>query len=264
MEERQRPIIIKKKKRGHEAHHGGAWKVAYADFVTAMMAFFLVMWLLAMVPPEKRTAVSEYFSNYSIFQESGTSFMEKTSQVLREGDEGFKKSASHTSKRSGGGKLTSEDLVRKLKKAIEEKLYAVKNQILVDIVEGGVRVQIIDAEGSMMFPLGSSVPTGKAKEILRLVTENIANLQNRIVIEGHTDSAPFKGAQITNWELSTSRASAARRELEQNGISPTQIARVVGYADQELFVPEDPLDPRNRRISIILLQAKSSAPLPQP
>jgi chemotaxis protein MotB len=110
-------------------------------------------------------------------------------------------------------------------------------------------VQIIDNEGSMMFPLGSAEPTEKAKEILRLVTENISNIENRIAIEGHTDAAPFKGAQTTNWELSTARASAARRELENNGVAPGHIARVVGYADQELFVPDNPRDPRNRQIS---------------
>ena len=110
-----------------------------------------------------------------------------------------------------------------------------------------------------MFPLGSAEPTGKSKEILKLVSENLSNLPNRIAIEGHTDSAPFKGAQTTNWELSTARASAARRELELDGIDSSRIARVVGYADQELFVPDNPRDPRNRRISVILLQAKSAS-----
>ncbi len=262
MEERQQPpLIIKKKKRKHEAHHGGAWKVAYADFVTAMMAFFLVMWLLAMVAPQKRANMAEYFKNYSIFKETGSSFMTGTSQVLRQADQGFKQAAQDTSRGSGGGSLSSEDLVRKLKRVIEEKLKSVKNQVLVDIVEGGVRVQIIDAQGNMMFPLGSAEPTEKAREILRLMAENMGGVQNRIAIEGHTDAAPFKSAQTTNWELSTARASAARRELEKNGIVSSQIARVVGYADQELFVPEDPRDPRNRRISLILLQTKATAPL---
>lgn len=261
MEERQRPIIIKKKKKKHDAAHGGAWKVAYADFVTAMMAFFLVMWLLAMVAPQKKAAMSEYFKNYSLFKESGRSFMEGTAQVLRQPDQGFRKSAQDTTKGSGAGQLTSDDLANKLRAAIEDKLKSVKDQVLVDIMEGGVRVQIIDSDGSMMFPLGSAEPTPKAKEILRLVTENIANIENRIAIEGHTDAAPFKGAQTTNWELSTARASAARRELENNGIPPGHIARVVGYADQELFVPANPRDPRNRRISIIIIQEKPAKSL---
>ena len=121
MEERQQqPIIIKKRKKGHDAAHGGAWKVAYADFVTAMMAFFLVMWLLAMVAPQKRAAMAEYFREYSIFQESGKSFMTGTSQVMRQADQGFKQSAQDLSKGSGGGKLTSEDLMNKLKNAIDD------------------------------------------------------------------------------------------------------------------------------------------------
>ncbi len=256
MEDRQQPVIIKKKKRRHNEAHGGAWKVAYADFVTAMMAFFLVMWLLAMVAPQKRANMAEYFRTYNIFTESGTSFMEKTSQVLNQPDKGFRASPHDLSRGAGGGGLSSEDMVKKLKRAIEEKLQSVQKQIVVDIVEGGVRVQIIDADGTMMFPSGSAVPTEKSKEILKLVADNIAGVPNRVAIEGHTDAAPFKGAETTNWELSTSRASAARRELEQNGIVPSRIARVVGYADQELFIRENPRDPRNRRISIILLQEK--------
>jgi chemotaxis protein MotB len=257
MEERPQPIIIKKKKSGHGEHHGGAWKVAYADFVTALMAFFLVMWLVSMVAPEKRAAVAEYMKNFNLFKESGSSFMDKTSQVLNQPDKGFRISPQDLSKGSGGGGITSEELVKKLKKAIEEKLTSVKNQVLVDIIEGGVRVQIVDAEGEMMFPSGSADLTTKAKEILRIVSDNINSVTNRIAIEGHTDAAPFKNAQTTNWELSTARASAARRELEKNGIDSSKMARVVGYADQELLVPDNPKDSRNRRISIILLHEKS-------
>jgi len=254
MAEGKPTIIVKKKRKGHGGHHGGAWKVAYADFVTALMAFFLVLWLLAMVSPQKRAAVSEYFRNFSIFKESGTSFMEKTSQVLNQPDKGFRAAPQDLTRGSGGGGISSEELVKRMKKVIDEKLSYVKNQVSVDIVEGGVRIQIIDTEGGIMFPVGSAEPTEKTKEIIRVVAENITSLPNRIAIEGHTDAAPFKGAQITNWELSTARASAARRELEKNGIDPSRIARVVGYADQELLIPENPKDPRNRRISIILLQ----------
>ena len=133
----------------------------------------------------------------------------------------------------------------------------VRDQILVDVIEGGVRIQIIDTEGSMMFPLGSFQPTPKAKEILKLVSSNLKEIPGRIVVEGHTDSAPFKGGQITNWELSTSRASSARKELEVNGVDSSRIARVVGYADAELLIPLDPRDQRNRRISIIILNTKN-------
>jgi len=253
MEERPQPIIIKKKKSGHGEHHGGAWKVAYADFVTALMAFFLVMWLVSMVAPDKRAAVAAYMKHFSLFQETGTSFMDKSSSVLDQAGKGPQIMPKDISQKS---ELSSEDLVKKVKKAVEEKLASVKNQILVDIIDGGVRIQVVDAEGGMMFTSGSAEPTEKAKEILKLVSENIRGSSNRIAIEGHTDAAPFKTAQTTNWELSTARASAARRELEKNGIDSAKIARVVGYADQELLVPDDPKDSRNRRISIILLQEK--------
>jgi chemotaxis protein MotB len=120
----------------------------------------------------------------------------------------------------------------------------------------------VDAEGGMMFSLGSAEPTERAREIIKLVSENIRGSANRIAIEGHTDAAPFKNAQTTNWELSTARASAARRELEKNGIDSSKMARVVGYADQELLIPDNPTDARNRRISIILLHEKSSSKNP--
>ncbi|MHB8092329.1 MAG: flagellar motor protein MotB [Syntrophales bacterium] len=264
MEKNSQPIIIKKKKGGHAGHHGGAWKVAYADFVTALMAFFLVMWLVASVAPEKKARVAQYMRNYSIFAESGKSFMTGTSQVLNQPDKGFRPTPQDTVRGSGGGGVTQEEMVKKMKKAIEEKLASVKNQVTVDIIEGGVRVQITDTEGGMMFPSGSADLTEKAKEILRIVAENIKNVPNRIAVEGHTDAAPFKGAERTNWELSTARASAARRMLEEYGIDSSRIARVVGYADQELIVPENPNDPRNRRISIILINDKSTPPAEAP
>ncbi len=261
MEKNLQPIIIKKKKGGHAGHHGGAWKVAYADFVTALMAFFLVMWLIASVAPEKRARVAQYMREFSIFSESGTSFMEKTSQVLNQPGQGFRPAPQDTVTGSGGGGLTPEEMVKKMKKAIEKKMASAKNQIMVDIVEGGVRIQIIDTEGGMMFPSGSAQLTEKAKEILKMVSENIRDVPNRIAIEGHTDAAPFKGAETTNWELSTARASSARRALEENGIDSSRIARVVGYADQELLVPEKPTDPRNRRISIIVINEKTTVPV---
>ncbi len=282
MDDRSSPIIIiKRKKKIYAAHHGGSWKVAYADFVTALMAFFLLLWLITMVSPEKRLALSEYFKNFNIFKEmtgSGQSFMAQSAKVLDKQGMGAQMSAKGLNKDGAGAAkdsqgqvkgsmglsvvksdklgISSEDLVKKLKTAIEEKLKFVKNQIFVDVVEGGVRIQIVDMEGSPMFKLGSADPTVKAKQILAIVAENIRDVPNRVAIEGHTDSAPFRGGQITNWELSTSRSSAARRELEDNGIEPSRIARVVGYADQELYVKEDPRDPRNRRISIILIQNK--------
>jgi chemotaxis protein MotB len=253
MEERSRVIIKKVKKKSHEGHHGGSWKVAYADFVTAMMAFFLLLWLLSMVAPEKRIALSEYFASFSLMQDqpqqSGTSILDKSSGVLEMGKTLKKESY----------RVSSEDpaapasIVRKMRAAINEKMQAMENQVFVDTTKEGVRIQIVDNEGSEIFRLGSDEPSDKARQIIKIVSDTIRDKPNRIVIEGHTDAAPFKNAQRTNWELSTSRASAARRELENNGIDPGRIAKVVGFADQDLFIKENPKDLRNRRISIILL-----------
>jgi chemotaxis protein MotB len=254
MEDHSKIVIRKRRKKSHDAHHGGSWKVAYADFVTAMMAFFLLLWLLSMVAPEKKIAMSEYFSNFSLMkdqpQQSGTSVLDKSSGVMDMGRAIQKESY----RMNEGKKATPQELAAMMKMAIENKLQTMKKQVLVDTTPEGLRIQIVDNEGSDIFRLGSDEPTEKAVQIIKLVSENIREKPNRIAIEGHTDSAPFKTGQKTNWELSTSRASAARRELENNGVDPGRIARVVGYADQELLVREDPKDPRNRRISIILLQ----------
>jgi chemotaxis protein MotB len=276
MDDRPQQVIIKRiKKVKGGGSHGGSWKVAYADFVTAMMAFFLLLWLLSMVSDEKRAALSEYFRKYSIFQESGSSAITtKTDrltdpQFVTKAGEDFSKASGHAiSKGKGAGDFThkkkqevesqDEEVVKKIRTAVDEKMAGVRDQILVDVIEDGIRIQIIDTEGSIMFALGSAQPTPKAREILKLVATNLLEMSGRIVVEGHTDSAPFRGGQITNWELSTSRASAARKELEENGIDPSRIARVVGYADTELLIPLDPRDPRNRRISIIILQSKPS------
>jgi chemotaxis protein MotB len=254
MDDRSKIIIRKVIKKGHGGHHGGSWKVAYADFVTAMMAFFLLLWLLSMIAPEKRIAMSEYFQNFTILkdqpQQSGTSILEKSSGVLDMGL-ALKKESYRMKPES---RTSPEELAKIMRGAIEDKLQAMKNQVFIDTTKEGLRIQIVDNEGSEVFRLGSDEPTEKARQIIRLVSENIKEKSNRIVIEGHTDSSPFKSTQKTNWELSTSRASAARRELENSGIDPGRIARVVGYADQDLLIQENSKDPRNRRISIILLQ----------
>jgi chemotaxis protein MotB len=254
MEDHARIIIKKVNKKSHEGHHGGSWKVAYADFVTAMMAFFLLLWLLAMVAPEKRIAMSQYFTDFSLFkeqpQQSGTSVLDKSAGVLDMGLSTKKESF----RVSSATKTPAEDVAKKMRDAIDANLQSSKKQVFVDTTKEGVRIQIIDNEGSEIFRSGSDEPTEKARQIIKLVSANIVDKPNRIVIEGHTDSSPYKNAQKTNWELSTSRASAARRELENNGVDPSRIARVVGYADQEPFIKEDTKDLRNRRISIILLQ----------
>jgi chemotaxis protein MotB len=274
MEERHQQIIIKKvKKKQAGGAHGGSWKVAYADFVTAMMAFFLLLWLLSMVSDEKRAALSEYFRKYSVFQETGSSAVTTKEAKMTDpkfiteiGNESLK--APYSNARGKGENefrkkarknitVNEEEIVKKIRTSIDDKMAGVRDQILVDVIEGGIRIQVIDTEGSMMFPLGSAQPSPKAREILKLVSDNIKDIPGKVVVEGHTDAAPFKGGQITNWELSTARASAARRVLEESGTDPGRVARVVGYADQELLLPLDPRDQRNRRISIIVLQAQN-------
>ncbi len=240
-------IIVKKIKKGHGDHHGGSWKVAYADFVTAMMAFFLLLWLLSMLDPIKRAAVADYFRHFNLL-ESGRSFMEASSAIQKE--------IKTTLEESAPGETPAEKFKDMMKRVIEERLKELKDHIMIDTVEGGVRIQIVDLEGDPMFPSGSSEPTKKAKEILKVVAENIKDEKGKIAVEGHTDAVPFRKGRITNWELSTDRASSARRELEENGVDPAKIARVVGYADTLPLIQDDPKDPRNRRISIILMFEK--------
>ena len=256
MADKSKTILIRKVKKSHGGAHGGSWKVAYADFVTAMMAFFLLLWLISMVTPEKKASLADYFRNFNLFQQNGRSFMEQSSSIHKD--------VQTSTAEVVTGETSAEDLKEKLKVAIEEKLKNLKDQILLDTVDGGVRIQIVDLEGRPMFPSGNAEPNDKCKQILKVVAENIKDSGNKIAVEGHSDSAQFKGGQITNWELSTSRASAARKELERDGINSSRVARVVGYADNEPLIKEDPTDARNRRISIILLagRAKTSAQSP--
>lgn len=253
----QKNIIIRKvKKAGHGGHHGGSWKVAYADFVTAMMAFFLLLWLLSMTSAEKRARVSTYFKTFNIFEKAGTSMMldapggavGDSGGSFGKMDKNMEKGASDTPQTH-----TAETFKDKLKGEIESKLGDVKDQVLVDVFEGGVRIQLTDKEGKLMFPLGGSELSPAAKLILKVITENIKDNENRIAIEGHTDALSYSSNRYTNWELSTERASVARRELEKNGLNPDRLSRVAGYAASEPLIKENPSDPRNRRISIILL-----------
>ncbi len=247
-------IIIKKvRKTGHGGAHGGSWKVAYADFVTAMMAFFLLMWLITMVSPEKRARVASYFKQFSLFEKSGSSFLME--QQVGVTGEGGGKEFGKTERDYGKGAvdvLSPEALKEKLKKEIEKKLADVKEQVMVDVFEEGVRIQIVDTEGRPMFPLGGTALTTNAKKILAVLSGTINALENKITIEGHTDALSYASDRYTNWELSTERASAARQELQQNGLDPDRLVRVSGYAATQPLIREDAHDPRNRRISIIL------------
>lgn len=252
-------IIIKKvKKGGHGGHHGGSWKVAYADFVTAMMAFFLLMWLLNMTSAEKRIKLSYYFKTFSLFEKGGSSMvMEKTGGAV--GDSGTQFKIDGEVKGSGKSEVpTPEAIEEKIKTEVKSKLTDVQDQIMVDLFEGGVRIQLVDKEGQSLFPVGASEPSAKAKQILGVIAENIKTLGNKIAIEGHTDALNYSTSRYTNWELSTERASAARKELEKNGLDPDRLMMVAGYASTSPLIRDNPNDPRNRRISIILMKPKAA------
>jgi len=202
-----------------------------------------------MIAPEKRARVASYFKHFTIFPQSGQSFMDKSSQMFNEAGE----SANKVMREQGSYAMKPEEFKETLKNAIEGKLGDIKDQILVDIFEGGVRIQLVDKDGKAMFDLGSSKPTTIALRILRVIADNIKSMPNPLAIEGHTDSLMYSSTSYSNWELSTERALTARKELEQYGVDPNRLTRVAGYADTLPLIKENTKDPRNRRISIILM-----------
>jgi chemotaxis protein MotB len=252
------PVIIKKvSRKGHGGGHGGAWKVAYADFVTAMMAFFLLMWLLAMVSPEKRAGVSYYFKHFNVFDKAGLSFVETkiTPKVSLMDDQAIGKPelSLQIEEEEQRALQSSEALSEYLKKEIESKLNDFKDQIIIDTYEGAVRVEILDKEAGTMFPLGSSEISANGKRILKTISPAIIGSNRKIAIEGHTDALTYAApSKYSNWELSTERASVARKELERNGLPPEMLMRVTGYAATEPLNKSNLYDPRNRRISILM------------
>jgi chemotaxis protein MotB len=268
-----KPIIIVKRRRGEGAgHHGGAWKVAYADFVTAMMAFFMVMWLVAAVDKETRAAMFEYFKNPSM--EEGKSVKAAPGQMgpggastavinLRGGLDAMKKQeekkplsgdeALRIAREQERAKL--QKLMDDLRKAIDETatLRPFKDQLLLDITPEGLRIQILDTQKRPMFDLGSSQLKDYTTVILKELTSYLNSVPNRLSVTGHTDTTPFARKGFSNWDLSADRANAARRALESNGLGLDKIARIVGLSSSVLFNPENPRDPVNRRISIIVM-----------
>ncbi len=248
----QKLLVIKKiKKAAAHQHHGGSWKVAYADFTTAMMAFFLLLWLVTMVTPEKRARVAHYFREFSLFEPSGESILEGKQGITGYGDTSPPMEIPKDTQATP--RVGKSAFAERLKLLVEEKLADVKDQVIVEVTKEGVKVQIVDKEGTPIFPLGSSQLSPKAKEIMRVLNQAIKDVGNPITIDGHTDALSYSTSKYTNWELSTDRASSARRELEQHGLNPDLIARVAGFAATEPLIKENPNDPRNRRISITIL-----------
>jgi chemotaxis protein MotB len=231
-----RPIIIIRKKISHAGHHGGAWKVAYADFVTAMMALFIVLWLLNS-SKQVREAVGGYFKDPT-----------GKSRKVGNGQVG-----------SGDNFALSKDNMDKLKDELQKavrKLPAfdkLKDHIEMTVTSEGLRIELLESDIGTFFHSGIGEPTGSGKELLIKLAQELGKLPNHLFIEGHTDSKPFaRNGSYGNWELSSDRANSARRLMQLNGVGPTQITEVRGFADQHLRKPKQPDDSSNRRISLVV------------
>jgi chemotaxis protein MotB len=231
-----RPIIVIKKKANHGAHHGGAWKVAYADFVTAMMALFIVLWLMNS-SKQLQEAVGGYFKDPS----------------------GNSKKVGTDQRGSGENFIVKKDDMPKLKEQLQKAVRKLndfdklKNQIQMTVTGEGLRIELLESASGTFFGSGSAQPNKDGKALLILLAVELGKLPNKLSIEGHTDSKPYAGAKgYGNWELSADRANAARRLMQQSGVREDQVSQVRGYADQRLRNLKDSLDPSNRRISLIV------------
>ncbi len=278
----QQPIVIKKIKKGGHAHHGGAWKLAYADFVTAMMAFFLLMWLLGSTSEPERRGIAEYFQDPFKTSSEGESGIDAgdrthiiqgggadlTSQDQGQIDKGMTTELKDISPEEI--ELKAEEIEKEklenLKKKIQAKidttpeLTEFKDQIKLEITSEGLRILIVDNQNRPMYKLASAEAEPQIKLILRALAPVINELPNKVSLNGHTDARPFPPNQkkYTNWELSSDRANAARYELNQGGLAEEKILRVIGLSSSIPYNPDtEPLDPINRRISIIVMNKKT-------
>jgi len=240
-------IIIKRRKAGHEGHHGGAWKVAYADFVTAMMALFIVLWLLSSSEKVKK-AVAGYFQDPT----------------------GKGNMAGSTMSGSGNGITVNKDNMDQLKEKLEAamkevpKFESMQKNVQLTVTNEGLRIELLEKEGGMFFESGNATPSAEGSELIQKLAEQLSKLPNKLLIEGHTDAKPYASDNsYTNWELSTDRANSARRILQDHGVKQAQIAQVRGFADQHLRDPKNPEAASNRRISV-LVQYRDSAELAVP
>lgn len=266
----EQPIIIKRKKVVAAGHHGGSWKVAFADFATAMMAFFLVLWLTATASPEQIKAVEGYFRDPVGFTDGGSpnpvdlggsasvvneaSPDVESSQIQIEDEVVDELSETLEQRRM-------KELFQELKERIDQNqtLQEFKDQLLIDITDEGLRIQIVDRSGRPMFDSGRAELKYYSQDILFELAKTLGSVDNKLSLTGHTDATPFNGRPgYTNWELSADRANTARRALVAGGVGSGQIGRVVGLSDSVLFDKSDPSAPVNRRISIIVLNKKTA------
>ncbi len=278
-QEDKRPIVVKRVKKVVGGHHGGAWKIAYADFVTAMMAFFLLMWLLGSTAKGDLEGIAEYFrtplkvamkggsgsgDSSSVIQGGGQDLTRSTGQVKRGETPDRKKTINLRAARAEIERLELarlKELKSRMEMAIEAKqtLRRFKNQIKLDIINEGLRIQVTDEQNRPMFDIGSNELKDYTVEILHEIAAVLNTVDNRITLSGHTDASPYAAGEkgYSNWELSADRANASRRELVAGGIGEQKIVRVVGLASSVPFNVQDPFDAANRRISVIVLNKKT-------
>ena len=275
----QRPIIVKRIKKVAHGHHGGAWKIAYADFVTAMMAFFLLMWLLGSTARGDLQGIAEYFKTPMKVALQGGSGSGDSSSVIKGGGKDLTRTEGQVKKgkmpdekkrinlqaakseiaRIEAGKL--KGLKERLEKAIESNpaLKQFSKQLLLDITPEGLRIQIVDDQKRPMFDSGSAEMKPYTKEILHEIGKALNGVPNKVSLSGHTDATPYSGGErgYSNWELSTDRANSSRRELVVGGMDEAKVLRVVGLSSAVLFDKTDAYSPINRRISIIVMNKQT-------
>ncbi|CAG1019546.1 Motility protein B [Burkholderiaceae bacterium] len=273
------PIIVKRIKRGGHSPHSAAWKIAYADFVTAMMAFFLLMWLLGSTTEGDKKGIAEFFNSPLKVSMLGGSGSGDASHVIKGGgldlsrEGGQVKSGDNEARRKtvnlqdfkAAQRRAEFERLQGLKNSFQgklannAKLAALQSQIRLDMTADGLRIQIVDENQRPMFASGSAVVQPYMRELLRLIGEVLTEVPNRLTLEGHTDAKPFLGGELgySNWELSADRANASRRELLAGGLPDARVLRVQGLASSSLFDKNDPAAPVNRRISIIVMNREA-------
>jgi chemotaxis protein MotB len=259
----KRPIVIRRKKVVH-AHHGGAWKIALADFMTALMAFFLVLWLLSVSSEETRRGVAEYFSTPLVTAMTGGDRSGSTSVIPGGGPDPTHSDGERAridtlqrTRPSAEDRRRLINVQERIERAIERdpELRQLRNQMRFDLTREGLRIQLLDTDQRPMFELGSDQVVPYMRSLLRTIAPLLNELPNELSISGHTDSVPYAGGYrgYSNWELSNDRANASRRELIAGGFDPDQLLRVSGFADRVLLPETEPTDPINRRIELVVL-----------
>jgi chemotaxis protein MotB len=276
-----KPIIIRRVKKSAGAHHGGAWKIAYADFVTAMMAFFLLMWLLGSTTKGDLQGIADYFRTPLKVALAGGSGSGDSSSVIKGGGQDLTRQHGQVKngevpapKKTINLQAAKDELRRREREAMNDlklrldgvvdahaTLRQFRSQIRLDLTGDGLRVQIVDEQSRPMFDTGSARLKDYTREILRHLAPVLNSVPNRIALSGHTDAAPYLNGErgYSNWELSADRANASRRELVAGGMDERKIVRVVGLASSVLLEKDDPLHPVNRRISIVVLNRQAEA-----